>query len=812
MADNSTQSSSLSAFISTLIVTLITSVVFVIVFVTLRKVQRRVYEPRTLVETVPTDLKPDDTPKGLFSWATHLSKKPALFIIQQAGPDGYLFLRYLFEFGIVCVAGAVITWPILFPINASNSNHHTGFDTLSFGNVRNKWRYFAHIFLSWIFFGMVTFLIYREIVYYITFRHALHTTPLYDSLLSSRTLMLTELPENAVEELQLREYFPTATNVWIARNYKKLQKLVKERTKLANKYEGTANKVVTKAVKMRAKALKKNKPAPEPADDINAYLKDGKKRPTHRLKFLIGKKVDTLDYAKEHIGELNKEIGDLQTNKKDFDKVNSAFIEFPTQLELQKALQAIPYHPDFKKTRALTGVAPDDIVWENLSLSTYARYVKKILANAFLTVLIIFWAIPVAVVGAISNINFLISKVHFLKFINNLPSFLLGLITGLLPVIALAVLMSLVPPIIRKAGKISGCLTVQQVESYCQTWYFAFQVVQVFLVVTFGSAATSVVTALIDDPTSALRLLSEKIPPASNFYLSYICLQGLTIPSGLLLQLVALILAQFLGKILDSTPRAKWNRWNILGSPLWSVVYPAYQLIIVIALVYAIIAPLILGFSAVAFLFIYFAFLYQLVYVLQPSKNDARGSNYVNGLSQMFVGLYLAELCLIAMFVFTKNWACVALEAVIMAFSVAVHLYIRFKLYPLLTVVPISALRYADGDKAYEYPMHDQGLKEIQTEGKNYWQGGNQLGLQAPLAHEHTDVETNPAGDDYSRAQLGDELHTSDLNKPINQLLDEKLSNLNESNLNEDYEKSPSKPITPQTVAKAPAGWIKRFF
>ena len=65
----------------------------------------------------------------------------------------------------------------------------------------------------------------------------------------------------------------------------KVTKQVKERTKLANKYEGTLNKVLTKAVKLRNKCLKKSKPAPEPQDDIDKYLKDGKKRPTHKLKF-----------------------------------------------------------------------------------------------------------------------------------------------------------------------------------------------------------------------------------------------------------------------------------------------------------------------------------------------------------------------------------------------------------------------------------------------------------------------------------------------------------------------------------------------
>ena len=63
--------------------------------------------------------------------------------------------------------------------------------------------------------------------------------------------------------------------------------------------------------------------------------------------------------------------------------------------------------------------------------------------------MIIFWAIPVAFVGTISNINYLTNRVHFLKFIQSIPPVILGVITGLLPSIMLAVLMALLPIILR---------------------------------------------------------------------------------------------------------------------------------------------------------------------------------------------------------------------------------------------------------------------------------------------------------------------------------------------------------------------------
>ena len=728
-SESSNTSTSASQLLSSLIPNLVIFSVFMLIFISIRKKNKRVYEPRNSVETVPKDLQPEESPKGLFAWATSLLKKPQSYLIQQTGPDGYFFLRYLLEFCFICLIGCFLVWPVIFPVDATNSNGNKQLDILTYGNVKDKWRYFAHVFISWLFFGMVIFVIYRELVYYTTFRHALQTTPMYDSLLSSRTLLLTEIPVAALEELTLREYFPTATNLWYARDYKDLNKKIEERAKLAKKYEGALNGSIIKANKLRMKCEKKGEPVPEPVDDLNKYLKDGKKRPTHKLKFLIGKKVDTLEYGVEKLGELNREIKKEQLQHNARAQHPSVFIEFPTQLEMQKAYQAIPYHDELKKAGRHLGLAPEDVIWENLALTKTKRRVKKIIASTVLTVTIIFWSIPVAVVGAISNINFITEKLTFLSFINNMPKPLLGIITSLLPTVALAILMSLVPPFIKKMGKVSGCITVQQVESYCQNWYYAFQAVNSFLVMTLASAAISAIQDVIDDPASVLTLLATKLPKASNFYIAYLCLYGLTFSSGAILQIVALILSKFLGRILDKTPRSKWNRFITLGQPFFSVLYPTFQLVALIAICYSIIAPLILGFATITFFLIFVAFLYNLIHVMKPNATDARGRNYPLAMFQMFVALYLSEVLLVALFVFGKNWACVVLEGVFIAFTAACHIYFKWKFIPLFEAVPISALKYAAGDRTFQYPMYDQGLKEIKTEGENYWLGGNQLGL-----------------------------------------------------------------------------------
>ncbi|SCW00638.1 LAFE_0C08636g1_1 [Lachancea fermentati] len=730
MADAQSTSSSTSAFVSSLILYGIISIIFTGIFLNLRPKEQRVYQPRSLkdIYTVREEERTEEVPSGYFAWLPYLFSKPHSFLIQHTGLDGYLFLRFLSLFGGLSLVGCFLLFPILLPVNATNGYNLEGFELLGFSNVSNKNRFYAHVFLSWIFFGLIIYVIFRELYYYVSLRHAIQTSPLYDGLLSSRTVILTELSSDLSNEAEIQKRFQNADNVVFAHDTTKLQKLVEERAKSAKKLEGTINKVIKKSLKLRKKAEKKGNLEElignKPEDDLQTYIPQNK-RPKHRLgkNFLplIGSpKVDTLEYCDKQIGELNEKIKKKQEKWDTSDRIGACFIEFKSQLDAQRAYQSAKYILDKGSyDKCLIGAAPEDLVWANMGLSKKVRKSKRAISNTVLTLTIIFWAIPVAVVGCISNINFLTDKVHFLRFINNMPDPLMGIITGILPTVALAVLMSLVPPFIKKMGQIGGCMSRQEMELYCQSWYYAFQVIQVFLVVTAASSASSTVVAIINDPSSAMLLLAKNLPKASNFYIAYFLLQGLTIPAGSLAQFVNLILSKVLGKILDSTPRQKWTRYNTLSKPSWGVIYPVIQLLVCIYFCYSIIAPIILVFSTGSLILLYVAYLYNTNYVLGFSF-DLRGRNYPMALFQAFVGLYLAEICLIGLFVMAKTWGPVVLEAVFLAFTALCHIYFKRRFLALFDAVPLSAIRYARGESGFAYPNKDQGLSEIKATGEQF--------------------------------------------------------------------------------------------
>ncbi|KTB00140.1 Phosphate metabolism protein 7 [Nakaseomyces glabratus] len=771
-------SSSTSAFVTTLIFNGVVAVIFLLLFWYLKPKNKRVYEPRTLtdIQTISEEeridtLEYDDEN----SWLGFLLSRPHSFLIQHCSIDGYLFLRYIGIFAGLSFISCFILFPILLPVNITNGNHLEGFEVMSFANVRNKNRFYAHVFLSWIIFGLFTYVIYRELYFYISLRHSLQTTPLYDGLLSSRTVVVTELSDTYNQEGEFDRLFPNAAHIIFARNLKELQNMVKERDETAQNYEKTLNKLINKCVKKQNSEKKREKLYKDgkPKDDLSTYVPHNK-RPKKWIKhwplptFLGGEKVDLLTYSTKQIGDLNDKIKEKQQDWQKSNHLNSVFLIFDTQLEAQRCFQSVPDILGFTNYgKCLIGCTPDDLNWDNLNLTKKARYMKRLTANSILTAMIIFWAIPVAVVGCISNVNFLVEKIHFLHFLNNVPNVIMGIITGLVPSLALSILMSLVAPFIKKIGEMSGDITRQETDQYCQKWYFAFQVLNTFIVTTLASSASSTVTAIIDEPGSAMTLLANNLPKASNFFITYFLLQGLSMPTGQLLQVANLILSKFMGRILDTTPRQKWNRYNTLSKPSMGVVYPTVEILVCIMISYIIIAPILLVFSTMTFLFLYFAYLYNLNFVMGFSF-DLKGRNYPRALFQVFVGIYLSEVCLLGLFIMAKAWGPLVLECFWIVVTALAHIYMKWRFLPLIDAIPLSAILNARGSKKHRYPQKDQGLKEVKGIGedmKKLFEDDNHNGVLRPatkgdlrradlLPEDELESDSEGCGDDIST--LGD--------------------------------------------------------
>lgn len=224
---------------------------------------------------------------------------------------------------------------------------------------------------------------------------------------------------------------------------------------------------------------------------------------------------------------------------------------------------------------------------------------------------------------------------------------------------------------------------------FTQNAYFAFQVVQVFLVTTLASGIIAALSGIIKNPAGTPALLATSLPKASNFYVSYFILQGLAIGSGVISQVVGFVIFTLLYKFLTSTPRSMYNKWTNLSAISWGSVLPVFTNIAVIAITYSMIAPLVLGFATIGISLFYLAYRYNILFVTD-SAIDTKGLIYPRALQQLLTGVYLAEVCLIGLFGVSKAIGPVIIAVVLLVFTVLFHISMNSALNPLLYNLPKS--------------------------------------------------------------------------------------------------------------------------
>ena len=174
-------------------------------------------------------------------------------------------------------------------------------------------------------------------------------------------------------------------------------------------------------------------------------------RPHHRPLGNYGKRVDTIKWCRMRIKRLNFQIKKERRKllSRQDSLLPSVFVEFHTQRDAQIASQTLIHHRALHMTDRYIGVRPYEIVWASLSMAWWSRIVRRFSIQALIVTMIIFWALPCALVGMISNIQVIAVKVSFLHWILDLPKVVLGLLSGLVPALALSWLMATVPWIIR---------------------------------------------------------------------------------------------------------------------------------------------------------------------------------------------------------------------------------------------------------------------------------------------------------------------------------------------------------------------------
>lgn len=738
------KSATTSTFVSALVFNVAVFGIEIVLFTILRPRFKQIYEPRTQVPVEKDRVKPFDA--GFLTWPIALFKTDYRDVQQVNGPDAYLFVRFLRMMIRVLLPIWLISWIVLMPVTSVNNSTSTGtgLDRFIFGNISKyqQDRYAAQIILVYLFTFWIYWNIKREMQHFTTVRQLHLINPAHSRSVQANTILVTGIPAKHLSEPALRQLYSHlpggVKKVWLNRDLKELPSIYDRRLAACGKLESAETSLLSTAAKLRRKALKKANGASDPSPSADPErdvalaerLVPRDQRPSHRLPAgfmpfslpLIGEKVDTIDWCRQEIAattglltqgrqiladqnlslpEDASEDGKVDKNdraKQTYPPLNSAFVTFNQQIAAHLAVNALTHHEPYAMADRYLEVSPPDVIWGNLGLNPYEKRIRVALSYSATAVLIIFWAIPVAFVGIISNIEGLCHRESWLAWLCKLPSPVIGIIQGILPPVLLAVLMMLLPIVLRLFGRFEGIPTHTGLELSLMTRYFIFQVVHSFLIVTLSSGIFAALPSLLSNPSSIPGLLAQYLPQASTFFLTYILLQGLSGVAGGFLSIVGLIIYYVKLFILGSTPRSIYNIKYAQTTVAWGTLFPSITLLVVITLAYSIISPVINGLACFTFFLFYLLYKYLFLYkYTQPPSADTGGLFFPKAIQHVFVGMYIQQLCLCALFFLVtapsgKRGALPegVLMIVLILLTAGFHAIINSSFGPLTKALPLS--------------------------------------------------------------------------------------------------------------------------
>ncbi|RYP61215.1 hypothetical protein DL769_007809 [Monosporascus sp. CRB-8-3] len=392
------------------------------------------------------------------------------------------------------------------------------------------------------------------------------------------------------------------------------------------------------------------------------------KRPTHRLAIFewtpawlpgipgLNKKVDTIYWCREELARLNLEIEIDQNNPERYPLMKSAFIQFNHQVAAHMACQSVVHHIPKHMAPRIVEISPNDVLWDNMAIPWWSGWLRTTGVFAIIVGMIILWTFPVAFSSSLSKIDVLIEQLPWLGFLesNAVVSEAVQSFAGVLPALLLVLLLWLVPIIMDFLAGVKGAKTGAQKTETVQQFYFAFLFVQVFFVVSFSSGLIDIAQQVLQNPASVTDTVAKQIPKAANYFFSYMILQALSVSSGTLLQVGALISWYVLAKVMNNTTREKWAANTTLPDVKWGSYFPVYTNFACIGLIYCIVAPLISLFAMITFSLLWMANRYSMIYVNRLTI-DTGGVLYPRALNQTFTGLYFMEVLLIGLFFLVRD-------------------------------------------------------------------------------------------------------------------------------------------------------------
>jgi len=388
----------------------------------------------------------------------------------------------------------------------------SGLDRFTFGQIppNKQSRLWAHLILDYVFVCefqrsrcleielmtvWIIFLIWQEMQHWLIVRQQFLISKHHSKQPQASTVLITGIPKDYMDEKRLEQLFSSlpggVKRIWLARyvffrmtgadnrNLREMPGYYERRIKACQMLEKAQVTLIKLAQKGKQEREKKGDDKMEIDNDIPLVdqLVPRSKRPTFTQKpkwapfglgwLGIGQKIDKIDWARKEIAlctqalesgreQLQSDVNSVGAEKDYYPPLSSAFVHFNHQIAAHMAFQCLPHNRPYRMAERYIEQAPQNVVWRNLSLNPYESKIRMAASYAITAGMILVWAIPVAFISALSSITGLISTYPWLDWLDFLerPGFgytlLKGVVSGVLPPVLLALIMMILPVILRR--------------------------------------------------------------------------------------------------------------------------------------------------------------------------------------------------------------------------------------------------------------------------------------------------------------------------------------------------------------------------
>lgn len=632
-------------------------------------------------------------PRTLVRWIPSVLCTSLTDIQGMAGTDATVFLYFLHMIRWCLTAISVVVCVILLPVDLSyNIAHHN--DTkpntndesnaspsknyilyLTMSQVEGS-RLWAHVALSYIATLIALALIYIYYKKVITVRQAFFTSAQYQRSYYSRTLMITDIPEEYQSDLGLKEALSSVkiaypfSEVQVGHGMHDLPLLLKEQKKLVFHLETCLNRMLRGNRGIR------------PSIRLNGRLGNT----------VGGVKVDAIDYYTAELNAVQKEIREARSEKAQGPAMSYGFA----------SLAAVAYAHTVAKTmsrarplgmRIRLASSPRDILWANLMKSPQERARSKVFGLLLFFGLFLANLFPLLLVALISNMNAFAINGDFLESWQNSSSLSFAAVEGILPPVISLLFALLLPILMQRISMYRGVRTRESRDMTLCSQYFSFLVLTHFLFFSLISVFLDVAVFLVgtvrrhDNAELILsrlwRILLERIAirfqDLSGYWMTWIILKGY-MQLFELAQIMRIALVWIHKHAAMRTPRELYTFARPPSFQYW-VYYAELMFLAAIGIIYAPLAPVISAFVAAVFWMASFAYKYQFVFVYK-TKSETGGRLWNIVVNRLLIIIGCMQIIIAIVIGINQSWVKAVSCIPPVLFVVAFRIYCHVKLEP----------------------------------------------------------------------------------------------------------------------------------